>query len=630
MGVATMLDAALDYIDRGWWVLPIHWVENGACSCNKACRQAGKHPISKLVPRGLHDATNDPDVATDWWTKWPKANVGIRTGRISNLWVLDIDARRSVDVGRGVLIPEGENTLRTLEDRAGERLPDTLTCRTGGGGIHYYFTFPQDGESYTNRVKVAPSIDVRGDGGYVIAPPSVHASGARYEWDDSTEPVSSPPTWLLTLQERNGGESFQEGVDIPEGCRNETLFKYASKLRGEDRDPQELATLVVGYNETYCKPPLDRAEVLRIIQNALKLPVNPPEAEFVWDEPDDIPEVEDGEDIFLSLRDLAIDPPKPKEPLVHEGIMDRGDGFILGGVSGAGKSWMAFDLGLAVATGSDWLSRFRTEQTTVLYIDEEAGISSSWERINMIARGRGIDLREDDVPFRIASMKGIKLDSQKGMAVIARALHRYRPGLVIFDALVRFHNGDENSTKDMAEFFDRAKSLKEAYDTAFVFLHHVRKPGKEDHWDNADMLRGSSDVRGWPDSAMVIAPNENRDGVYVAHVKSRNHRQLDNFEVGRVIDEGDGIARLAYRGDMVKEPTTVEERRAAIMHVIETVTNAPVTAPMIAGRTNMAESTVLEHLKALEQVGAVFKSQVRGQPTSYIKNPHFVQQGFIQ
>ena len=620
-----MLDAALDYVERGWWVLPIHTVENGVCSCGRACREPGKHPMTR---RGLHDASNDPDVVTAWWTEHPRANIGVRTGRISNLWVLDIDAKRSVDVGRGVLIPEGENTLRTLEERAGDRLPETLTSRTGGGGTHYLFTFPQDGESYTNRVKVAPSIDVRGDNGYIVVAPSVHASGQRYAWEDeSVEPVA-PPRWLLTLQDQPEAGGFEEQSEVGEGGRNEYLFKYAAKLRGEDRDPGELASLVIGHNELVCKPPLDRAEVVRIIQNALKLPVNPPEAEFVWDEPDDIPEVEDGEDIFLSLRDLAFDPPAPKAPLVHDGIMDRGDGFILGGVSGAGKSWMAFDLGLAVATGSKWLDRFRTEPSVVLYIDEEAGISSSWERINMIARGRGIDLREDDVPFRIASMKGIKLDSQKGMAIIARALHRYRPGLVIFDALVRFHNGDENSTKDMAEFFDRAKSLKEAYDTAFVFLHHVRKPGKDDHWDNADMLRGSSDVRGWPDSAMVIAPNEQRDGVYVAHVKSRNHRQLDNFEVGRVID--DGIARLAYRGDMVKEPTTVEERRAAILHVIGTITNAPVTTPMIAGRTNMAESTVIEHLKALEELGAVMKSQVRGQPPTYVKNPHFVQQGFIQ
>lgn len=619
-----LLESALDYAERGWYVLPLHSIENGMCSCGRQCREPGKHPITR---RGLHDASIDPDVITDWWTRHPRANIGIRTGRISNLWVLDIDAKRSVDVGRGVLIPEGENTLRTLEDRVGERLPDTLTSRTGGGGTHYLFTFPEGGESYTNRVRVAPSIDIRGDNGYIVAPPSIHVSGKIYEWDDSAVQVASPPNWLLTLQDRPESGGFEEQSEVGEGGRNEYLFKYASKLRGEGRDDQELASLVLGHNELVCKPPLEKSEVLRIIKNALRLQVNPPEAEFVWDEPEE-EVIEDGEDIFLSFRDLRRNPPKPKEPLVHEGLIDRGDGVILGGVSGAGKSWMAFDLALSVATGGKWLGHFETEQGPVLYVDEEAGISSSWERIQMIAKGRGIE--DDDIPFGIASMKGVKLDTQKGMAIIARALYQHRPALVIFDALVRFHSGDENSTKDMAVFFDRAKALKETYDTAFMFLHHVRKPGKDDRWDNADMFRGSSDVRGWPDSAFMIAPNENRDGVYFAHVKSRNHRQLDNFEVGRVIDDDDKVAKLAYRGDVVTAPTSVPETRSAIVKVIASIVHTPVTSAMIAGRIGMAESTVNDHLNVLVEMGQVFRSEIRGQATSYLVNPHFRQAELIQ
>lgn len=597
-----MINHALDAAERGWAVIPIHWIEGGQCSCRRSCRQPGKHP---LVKRGLHDASSDPDVIAGWWAQWPKANLAVRTGRISNLWALDIDAKRSVDVGRGVLIPEGENTLRTIEDRAGERIPDTLTSKTGGGGFHYLFTYPEDAGSYTNRVRVAPSVDVRGDGGYVILPPSTHISGKRYEWvDESIEPAS-PPAWLLTLQDRPEGEQFVERDEVGEGGRNEYLFKYAAKLQGEGRDADELSALVLGHNLQVCVPPLETDEVLRIIKNALRLPVNPPEAEWVWDESvEEIPEIDDGDDVFLSLYDLWMDPPKPKEPLIHEGILDKGDGFILGGVSGAGKSWMAFDLGVAIATGTKWLDRFDTVQAPILYVDEEAGISSSYERLQMICRGRGVDIERDRPPFYIASMRGIKLDSPKGMAVIARALARYKPGLVIFDALVRFHDGDENSTKDMAKFFDRAKSLKETYETAFMFLHHVRKPGKDDVWDSADMLRGSSDVRGWPDSAMVIAPNETHDGVFVAHVKSRNHRQLENFEVGRVVD--DGIARLAYRGEIVKEPQDTESRRQAIVDVIAKLSGkVVVNTEVIAARTKLSEHTVKEHLKVLEADGRV-------------------------
>lgn len=602
--------AALDYIERGWHVLPLHNItEEGRCSCGRACKEPGKHPRTS---RGLHDASVDAEQITDWWTRWPSANVGIRTGRVSNLWVLDIDAKRSVDVGRGVLIPEGENTLRTLEDRAGEPLPDTLISRTGGGGTHYLFTYPQDGETYTNRVNVAPSIDVRADNGYIVAPPSLHASGKEYRWDEEEIEPAAPPTWLLTLQDKQEGEGFQALEEVPEGSRNEYLFKFAAKLRGEDREPGELGRLVMAENLMVCKPPLDRGEVIRIVGNVLKnYEPNPPQVEWVWDEPSEAPEVKDGDLVFLSFADLIANPPKPKEPLIYEGVLDKGDGFVLGGQSGAGKSWMAFDLGVAVATGQDWMGRFATEQGTVLYIDEEAGVSSDWERMKMIARGQGIPFEKDPPPFMISSMKGIKLDTPRGMTIVARALEQYRPTLVIFDALVRFHNGDENSAKDMAEFFEKAKSLKEAFGTAFMFLHHVKKPAKDDSEDWADLLRGSGDVRGWPDGIFVVKPTEDKEGVVVAHAKSRNHRQLRNFEVRREIDNEEGIARLVYVGDAKKTPNTPAERQEQIVEIVQKMSfSGPVTIEIIAARSGLTLKTAIDYVKVLVGDGQLLEHAV--------------------
>lgn len=149
-----MLAAALSYARRGWPVFP--------------CRPRGKEP---LTAHGFKDATTDPATIRSWWQRWPDANVALATGRVSGLVVLDVD----MDKG-------GLDSLRTLVDRfAGGELPEGPAVQTGGGGYHLYFAYPA-APVPCSAGKAGPGLDLRGDGGYVIAPPSVHPSGGRYTW----------------------------------------------------------------------------------------------------------------------------------------------------------------------------------------------------------------------------------------------------------------------------------------------------------------------------------------------------------------------------------------------------------------------------------------------------------------
>ena len=144
--------AALKYAAQGLSVFP--------------CKPRGKTPLTK---HGLKDATCDLDQIKAWWDRWPEANVAIATGAISGTIVLDVDPRHG-----------GDDSLATLEASFG-KLPETPTVLTGGGGLHIYFRHP--GIEIPNSAgRVGPGIDVRGDGGYVIAPPSIHASGNEYLW----------------------------------------------------------------------------------------------------------------------------------------------------------------------------------------------------------------------------------------------------------------------------------------------------------------------------------------------------------------------------------------------------------------------------------------------------------------
>jgi hypothetical protein len=153
----SLKEAALAYARKGYAVFP--------------CHPASKAPRTK---HGCKDATTDEKIIEDWWGKWPDANIGIATGQASGIWVLDIDGR------------EGEFSLNKLIDEHG-RLPDTLEVATGNGR-HFYFIL-RNGISIKNSAsKIGPGIDARGDGGYVIAPPSIHPSGERYRWVDDQKP----------------------------------------------------------------------------------------------------------------------------------------------------------------------------------------------------------------------------------------------------------------------------------------------------------------------------------------------------------------------------------------------------------------------------------------------------------
>src|SRR5262249_37650123 len=182
--VAGCLQSALVYAAMGWQVFPVYGVSDGHCACGSVdCGSAGKHP---LVAHGLHNATTDSATIKSWFERYPNANVAIRTGAESRIVVVDIDPRH-----------RGNETLAELERDHGP-VPVTAAVRTGGGGRHLFFRQP-GGIVRSRGNALGPGIDVRGEGGYVVAVPSIHISGDRYEWkvhpDDP--PLAAVPAWML-------------------------------------------------------------------------------------------------------------------------------------------------------------------------------------------------------------------------------------------------------------------------------------------------------------------------------------------------------------------------------------------------------------------------------------------------
>ncbi len=168
----TTLEYALQYARQGWAVFPLHAVIEGRCTCGKLdCKSPGKHPIT---PKGFKDATKDPETIRYWWSHEPFHNIGIATGSVSGLIVVDVDLGPE---------KEGEASMQALEDEVGP-LPRNVVVLTGGGGYHIYLRMP-DQPVRNSAGTLGKNLDVRANGGYVVAPPSSHISGFNYEWSVS-------------------------------------------------------------------------------------------------------------------------------------------------------------------------------------------------------------------------------------------------------------------------------------------------------------------------------------------------------------------------------------------------------------------------------------------------------------
>ncbi|MHB1255100.1 MAG: bifunctional DNA primase/polymerase [Dethiobacteraceae bacterium] len=258
--------AALAYASRfGWAVLPLHSIRDGACTCGKSdCPSPAKHP---LIRNGVKDASRDPAVIAAWWKRWPFANVGIATGEASGFFVLDVDGQT------------GEESLADLEEKNG-KLPATVEAITGSGGRHILFKCPSD-TGVGNKVALAPGLDIRGDGGYIVAAPSLHVSGRVYTWELSSRPgeaeMAAAPAWLLDMikpvgdtgQAGKSSNEWQRLATTPalEGERNGRLAVIAGHLLRRYVDPHLALELLKTFNAQKCSPPLQEDEVLRIAES---------------------------------------------------------------------------------------------------------------------------------------------------------------------------------------------------------------------------------------------------------------------------------------------------------------------------------------------------------------------------
>jgi putative DNA primase/helicase len=278
-----MLTNALKYASLGWKVFPLRHIRNGVCSCYKGneCGNPGKHPEydKDLLPNGLKNASNDLNLIRQWWEKWPNANIGVSTGPTSGIVVLDIDVKNG-----------GYEWLKEMAAKHGG-IPHTVEATTGSGGKHFYFKYPGWFVKSTNN-QIDDGVDIRGDGGLVVIPPSANAKGP-YIWvnDPFQTELADIPEWLAAeirktngtkpKTERKGGRVWRkllegpkvyEGGDTKNGVpgRDQFLFELGAWMRSKGAGFEDILETLLAVNEARCVPPLDESDVYQKAKSASK------------------------------------------------------------------------------------------------------------------------------------------------------------------------------------------------------------------------------------------------------------------------------------------------------------------------------------------------------------------------
>ena len=570
-----ILKSALRAAGRGWPVFPVHGIADGDCTCgNPDCAHPGKHPITK---HGVKDATTDELTIRRWFSKHPNANFGIATGAKSGLLVLDIDADRG-----------GLDSIKEFERENG-RLPEGPVLMTGGGGVHLYLRHAQ---AIKNRVNVLPGIDVRGEGGYVLGPNSLHKSGKTYLWTHTHMPekvqLPEPPDSLLKLLARKTVHTAPPDI-IPHSQRNSTLASMAGSMRRRSMTRESIMVALLEENRLRCEPPLSKKEVLSIARSISNYPPGTSSIPSDGDDGADFdPEIDNLP--FRTGEQIADEVPSAipwiAGPYVTAGTITEVDGKV----KLAGKTTWVTHLVSAVLDGRLFLGK-PTTKTPVVYLTEQPVVSFR----EAMARAGLLGRKDFTVLFWHRTI-GIPWTSVARAA--AAECKRIGAKLLVVDTLSQFAGLVGDSENNAGDALKALRPLRRAIDEGIgvIITRHERKSGGA----VGDSARGSSAIGGGVDTIVSIRRPEG---------KSRNVRELQM--ISRMGDTADQLIELTEEGyHSLGAPGEAAKNQAAneLLGLLPKSKKKATTIAELVAKTGKPRARLQQILDALTEDGQVLIS----------------------
>lgn len=551
MNRETVFNQAVRYHSLGYSIIPV-----------------GQDKIPLVPWKKYQKERATPQEIEAWTYQFPNMNIGVVTGAISGIVVIDVEKDGDIS-----------------------QFPPTVMSKTGGGGWHLYYAYPNVPISNSAR-KLAPLTDVRGDGGYVVLPPSIHTSGKAYEWLKAPENglAEIPPDLLARLTDNSIPQTETDYTgDVQQGERNDTATRFIGKvlhyLPAGLWEPVAWPALK-DWNANHANPPLSESE-LRLVLNSIKEREHNArggEAELINFTP-------------FTLTDLYKENFPPARWVVQD-LIPLGTIIALTGDANTYKTFLTQSMAACVASGSPFLDHFPTAKGKALIVDEEN------HRMHIKDRFKELGIAETpDIIF--LSLNGIKIDNPEHLEHLRELIEKEKPTLVVLDSLIRLHGGEENSASEMSVAFSAMKKLV-ADDRAILFIHHHRKPQGFAKKSGSQSIRGSSDIIAAVDGHLAI--DRKGSDFIITQTKMRLQPEIKPF-MASLAPTIEGNYVFIYRGEDTSADDQIQETCEAIISALEQ-SSMLLSVDMLEDETKLPKSKIRLALKKLVKSGDVIIAAV--------------------
>lgn len=489
----TLKEWALKYADMGLAVFPL--------------LPRDKRPATD---NGFKAATTDKRRIEKWWNSRPDSNIGIATGSVSGgLVVIDLD----VDDDKG---KNGYDVLKIWQQEHGE-LPETCQSITGRGGYHLLY---RDTAYWQSKVNLYDGVDIRAEGGYIVAPPSIHPNGRKYEWEyepgeyEIAQADSNVFEFLNPAPVASNHNNFKTPKDIPEGSRNKTLHNLACSMRARGDAEEAIYAAVRATNASRCNPPLNDKEIETIVKSALKYESGTAPFKNSHNNEKVTEKVTIKDTSTVSVNEIEE---KEVEWLII-GYVPKGDITVIAGDGGSGKTsvWCA----LLASLSSGNMSFLESDLPFNKFSGKKVMFFSSEDSVEHVLKSR---LRRNGantenisfIPVSDDRFKEIKFDSE----FLEKIIKENRPEVIVFDPIQSFISekvqmGQRNA---MRSSLNPLIGLGEKYGVTFIIIVHANK--QSGVWGRK-RIADSSDI--WDISRSVLMVGETGEGDirYISQEKS--------------------------------------------------------------------------------------------------------------
>ena len=581
---------ALEYVDSGWSVLPV--------------RPDEKRPFMTNWLQFTHTRA-DKDTVDRWFSALSGAGVGMVTGKISNVVVLDV-----------------ENDCPISIDELLRKYPTQMVSLTGSGGYHLFFQYPQGVGRISNRVRIFEGADLRADGGFIVLPPTLHACGKRYEWI-KRGPMGVFPKELLDMNSRPKSQEGDGWITealrgVSEGGRNDTCARLAGYFfkKGMERDIVE--TILLEWNERN-DPPMPAREVRSTVESIERSHANPGgQFTSVQFEDDRTAEEKAEGSTFDVMR--MVDYVKGYGGggvswEIEDWLPDASITFLVSPPESY-KTWLLLDLAVSVSSGVPFLGRYQVNYPGPTLIiqqeDSHAGLTDRLaliveQKMKAIAKIEGDEWQVPvmpDLPIYIHPSRMLRFDNERVLEELEKQIAEIRPRVVMIDPLYSTTSQVDNYMADLANQMMILKTWRDKYGCSFVIAHHSKKnldpdsTAREDSW-------GSQFLNAFLESGWQVRRNPRlaqNEVVVRRHSKVMGNQAPISltFDISTTYPMKYQVIARDY-----DPPQGEAKRKPAQASLLDLVEKSPMTQAEIVEISGKSRSTVSRQMRQLEASGLI-------------------------